>query len=300
MTAHLDRAVIWKALTNRNYEGDIRAAGNTVKIPTLTSEVTDKEYMRNTDIDAPEILTFSTQDFEISQQRYFHIYVDDIDRVQARPALMDAFIARALIRSAQAADTYVGNKFYEDAAVVDARKETVGAVASALSNATDEDRATAAKTVLQALADLRNTMIKNHFALTGIMLGQGATPVNPWVVFHPDMVTLMEKYFSVLNPVTMQGIAEGTVRSGFAGQLIGFDVWTSTTVPLGTAGQVDNRYRMPAGTNQAVTYADQIAEVIPYRPERRFGDAIKALYVYDAKLVEADFLYHLEVFFDAG
>ncbi|NLO02799.1 MAG: hypothetical protein GX126_10860, partial [Bacteroidales bacterium] len=41
-----------------------------------------------------------------------------------------------------------------------------------------------------------------------------------------------------------------------------------------------------AGSYGAVAYAEQIIETEAYKPERRFGDALKGLHVYGAKVVK--------------
>ena len=54
-------------------------------------------------------------------------------------------------------------------------------------------------------------------------------------------------------------------------------------------------YRCPVGTNDAVTHPFQIQEVEAYRPEKRFGDAVKGLYVYGAGVVAPDYLYWADI-----
>jgi hypothetical protein len=44
------------------------------------------------------------------------------------------------------------------------------------------------------------------------------------------------------------------------------------------------------GTGQAISLATQILEVTPYKPEKRFGDAVKGLEVYGAKVVRPECL----------
>jgi hypothetical protein len=45
-----------------------------------------------------------------------------------------------------------------------------------------------------------------------------------------------------------------------------------------------------AGHNIATTFAEQINEVEAYRPERRFGDAVKGLHLYGAAVIETNAL----------
>jgi hypothetical protein len=45
------------------------------------------------------------------------------------------------------------------------------------------------------------------------------------------------------------------------------------------------KYRIIAGHRIATTYAEQIVDLQTYQPEQLFGDAVKGLHVYGAKVV---------------
>ena len=55
----------------------------------------------------------------------------------------------------------------------------------------------------------------------------------------------------------------------------------SNNVP-NTAGE---KYKIIAGHSIATSYAEQIVSVETYKPEKRFGDAVKGLHVYGAKVL---------------
>ena len=69
--------------------------------------------------------------------------------------------------------------------------------------------------------------------------------------------------------------------NGEAGEAAGFTILKSNNVP-NTAGSA---YRIIAGHRIATTYAEQVLDVQAYRPEQLFGDAVKGLHVYGAKVV---------------
>jgi len=48
---------------------------------------------------------------------------------------------------------------------------------------------------------------------------------------------------------------------------------------------VGDDWLVSAGYPGAITYAEQINKVEPYRPENAFSDALKGLHLYGAKLV---------------
>ena len=66
---------------NRDYEGEIRASGNTVKIASI-GDVTIDNYTKDTDIAEPEVLSDTDQSLIIDQAKYFNFYVDSVDRAQ--------------------------------------------------------------------------------------------------------------------------------------------------------------------------------------------------------------------------
>ena len=78
--------------------------------------------------------------------------------------------------------------------------------------------------------------------------------------------------------------------------LFGFALQVANTVPDGAAIASKATYRLFAGQgNEAVTHADQIVQTEAYRPEKRFADAVKMLYVYGTKRILPTRLYTIEV-----
>jgi hypothetical protein len=45
------------------------------------------------------------------------------------------------------------------------------------------------------------------------------------------------------------------------------------------------KYKIIAGHSIATTYVEQIVDLQTYKPEKRFGDGVKGLHVYGAKVV---------------
>jgi len=82
-------------------------------------------------------------------------------------------------------------------------------------------------------------------------------------------------------------VAAGTLRSdrslsnGQVGEAAGFTILKSNNVP-NTAGA---QYKIIAGHSVATSYVEQILDLQAYKPESRFGDAVKGLHVYGAKAV---------------
>ncbi len=106
-------------VSNRDYEGDIREAGNTVKIASI-GDVTIGDYTKNTDINDPETLSDSDQSLVIDQSKYFNFYVDSVDRAQQNVNVLDEAMRRSAWKLRDVSDTFLAGIM--DAAVLSGNK----------------------------------------------------------------------------------------------------------------------------------------------------------------------------------
>ena len=102
----LRNELVYANLFNRNYEGEIAQAGDTVHINSI-NDITIKKYTRNTDIDNPEQLTTVDQTLIVDQSDYFNFYLNDVDKAQAKPGLIDASMSSSAHGLAEVADKYL-------------------------------------------------------------------------------------------------------------------------------------------------------------------------------------------------
>lgn len=256
---------------NRDYEGEISAAGNQVVINNI-GPVTIGNYTKNTNISDPETLTSAQRILVIDQQKYFNFQVDDIDKAQTKPKVLDEAAYEAAYGFSDVGDQFVAG-FYASATV------TLGSDAAPLA-------LTTAASAYENLIDM------------GVALDVANVPKGKrWVVLPAWYVGLMLKdprFVSFATPAAIQALmmgqlpgAEGAladmdaVMNGQVGMAAGFKILQSNNVP----NTADTKYKIIAGYPKAISFADQIIEVIAYRPEKRFGDAMKGLHVYGAKLV---------------
>ena len=102
----LDKKYIGVANCNREYEGEIREKGSSVKVCGV-GDVSVSNYQKNTNMSAPETLSDTARDLIIDQAKYFNFQIDDIDRAQCTPRLMEAAMANAANALANEADKYI-------------------------------------------------------------------------------------------------------------------------------------------------------------------------------------------------
>ena len=81
---HLDKRHVYLNLLNRDYEGEIKNFGDTVKVNQI-GDITIKDYEKGTDIESPEDVAGEQQELKIDQAKYFNFSIDDVDNAQTNP-----------------------------------------------------------------------------------------------------------------------------------------------------------------------------------------------------------------------
>lgn len=239
----------------RDYEGEIREAGNTVKIASI-GDVTIGDYVKNTNISDPEILTDSEQSLLIDQSKYFNFYVDSVDRAQQNVNVLDEAMRRSAWALREEADTFLAGIM---AAAVPAQN-TIGSAAAPEVPSKD--------TAYEYLVDL------------GTRLDEADAPIEGRFVIVPAWFHgLLLKDDRFVRPATPAG--ESRLANGEVGEAAGFRILKSNNVPNVTGGE----YKIIAGHAMATAYVEQILDLHTYKPEKRFGDAVKGLHVYGGKVV---------------
>ncbi len=253
----LEKALIYGQtnVSNRDYEGEIRKAGNTVKIASI-GDVTVDDYVKDSDINDPESLTDDEQTLLINNAKYFNFYVDSIDRAQQNVNVLDEAMRRSSWKLRDEADTFLANTM--DAAVPGGNK--IGS--------TTTPKVPTKADAYEYLVDL------------GVLLDESNTPIDGRFVVVPawfhGLLLKDERFIRSGTTVSDRRLANGEV-----GEAAGFTILKSNNVPNTTG----TKYKIIAGHSIATAYVEQVLDVQTYKPERRFGDAVKGLHVYGAKVV---------------
>ena len=256
MLSSLKKALVYAqpGVVNRDYEGEIRNGGDTVRIKSL-NRPTIGTYTKNSTTISPETLTDAQRALLIDQAKYFAFEVDDIDAAQSPGGDLEEALREAAYGLRDVADQYVAALYTgaQSANQIGTVSVTTGALAY---------------TQLRKLAtklDEANVPQEGRYAI-----------VPPW--YH-GLLLEEDKFVRVDASGTSEGL-----RNGIVGHALGFDIMKSNNAPLVTGDD----YAVMAGHPSAISYAEQIAKVEAYRPEDGFSDAIKGLHVYGAKLVRPD------------
>lgn len=257
-------------VANRDYEGELRQAGDTVKINAI-GPVSIGNYVKNTNISDPEELNDAQTTLEITEQKYFNFQVDDIDQVQQKPKVMGQAMQEAAYGLRNTADSFLA------AALVAGLSSgnTIGTTGApeAVSTATD---------AYELLVEMKVRLDMNNVPDSG-----------RWAIVPPFFIGQMLKdnrFVSNIESVSREGLLNGSV-----GRAAGFDILTTNNTVYENTGAVGDYYYAFGGTSMALSFAEQIVQVEAYRPEKRFADAVKGLHVYGGKVIRPEALVGLIV-----
>lgn len=257
----LKKALVYGALANRNYEGEIANYGDTVHITSI-SRPTISDYVANSTAITPEAISDAGRTLIVDQSKYFAFSVDDVDQRQARGDVLAGAMVEAAYGLADVADQFIAG-FYTGVQSAN----NLGTVNVA--GATDP--------VASAYLQLVTLAQKLHRA--------NVSAVNRWCVIPPEYHSLLLQDARFTNAAAHgTPTSEPASVSGFVGRVVGMDIHMSNNVPNPSG----TNYVIMAGTNDAISYAEQISKVVAYQPHSAFSDAVKGLHLYGGKLVRPD------------
>ena len=255
LLAHLDKALVYGNLVNRDYEGDIRQQGDTVKINQI-ADITVRDYKKGTDITIDDVDGTPTT-LTISQDKYFAFKVEDVDAAQANVNLVDAAMARASYAMRDVVDQYIAS-FYASAGV------TTG-----LGDDTTPLSITSATKAYESLVDLKGALDDANVPADG-----------RFVVVPSQFYGYMLKDSRFVAAGTQK--TDTVLTNGYIGQAAGFQIYQSNNVPNTKGAQ----YKILAGTRAAISFAQQITSTEALRMEKAFSDMVRGQLVYGAAVVQ--------------
>ena len=254
----LQKALVYgqAPVINRDYEGDVKGKGDTVRI-VAHGPITIDNYDKTTGIGDPEDLDDASTVLEITQSKYFNFRIEDIDKAQMNVALMESATRDAAYQLAEVADEYIAGIMAAQAG------SAVGADGS------DKIFDGTTDIVTEELLEVKQKLDEANVPTPG-----------RWIIIPPWVSKVMFQEDTITTP-PWSGV-EKVMLNGQIGRLYGFDILQSNNVP-NAAG---DHYKILAGVGRATTFADSVNETEAYRPDKFFADALRGLHCYGAKCID--------------
>ena len=243
--SQLDKEYIGVANCNRDFEGDIKEKGSMVRICGV-GEIYVRDYTKNTDMNLPQDINDNAVDMYISEAKYFNFQIDDVDKAQSNPKLMEASMKVAANALANTADKYIYG-LYSDAAI------------------NIEVDSPTPDNIIDNIINARTKLYENHVCNAEDIV----------VEVSPEVAALILK-----SKINLASDNIDALEHGCIGSIAGCKVFVSNNIV-----ESDGYYKCFVRTKRAIAFAEQLSEIEAYRPEKRFADAVKGLHLFGAQVI---------------
>lgn len=260
----LDTITSLRKHSDYQFQGDTKNAKE-IKILGVTRP-TIRTYSPGTTL-TREAGTDSSQTLALDQYRYFDFEVEDIDQAQSVPGLIEALTKEANMGLVESADSYIAGLINTNIA--------------SLNKGT--------KTDISGVSDGGVSLIEAGFKT----LYENNCKVN-----DEYFLEINPEWYTILRPeiIELDTNNSDLIKKGFVGMYGNAKISIENLLYKGTYDGTSNVTFCMLRTSKAIAYAETLRKVEAYRPEGAFQDAIKALYVFGAKIVRPEQLYVFPIY----
>lgn len=263
-------ATVLAAISNTDYEGEIRQHGDTVNIRT-TPEITIRTYVKGQTLqvenpDKPKLQLL------IDKGEYFSCIEDDVDKVQSDVNMMDQWSKDASERMKIKIDQRVLTDLLPDVSSLN-KGNTAGRITGNIDLGSTGTPVAITKTnVLEYIVDM------------GTVLDEANCPeADRFLVIPAKMAGMIKK--SDLKDASITGDSMSVIRNGRLGMIDRFTIYMSHNLSVSSG-----KFSLIAGHKMGFTFASQMTNMETIRSETTFGNIIRGLQVYGYKVVKPEAL----------
>jgi hypothetical protein len=263
-------ATVLAAISNTNYEGEIRRMGDTVNIRT-TPEITIKTYVKGQTLSVENPDKAKIQ-LVIDKGEYFACIEDDVDKVQSDVNMMDTWSKDASERMKIKIDQRVLTDILPSISASN-KGASAGRISGNIDLGTSGSAIAITKTnVLEYIVDM------------GTVLDEANCPESErFLIIPAKMAGFIKK--SDLKDASITGDSVSVLRNGRLGMIDRFTVYVSHNLSV-TSG----KFSIISGHKMGFTFASQMTEMESLRAESTFGNVIRGLQVYGYQVVKPEAL----------
>jgi HK97 family phage major capsid protein len=270
-------ATVLTAISNTDYEGEIKNMGDKVKIrtkPTIT--IRDYTLDQTLTVDRP---SSTAVELTIDFAKYFNLVLDDIMERQSDMNLMSMWADDASEQLKITIDTGVLAGI--DTGIVAANKGATAGIKSANINlgATGAPIVPTKADIIDHIVDMGQVLDEQNMPETG-----------RWLVIPPWLGSLIKK--SDLRDASISGDGISLARNGRLGMIDRFTLYSSNLLPTAT-DTTHTVTRIFGGISAGLTFASQISQMETLRSESTFGTLLRGLQVYGFKVLDGTALVEL-------
>lgn len=266
-------ACVLAAISNTDYEGEIKNQGDKVKIRTKPT-ITVRKYDANATL-VLERPSSNIIELLIDQGNYFNTILDDVMETQSDLQQLSLWADDASEQIKIVVDKEVLRGIAADVAATN-KGATAGRVSQMYNLGTTGAGALAITkdTVLDLLVDFGSVLDESNIPEQG-----------RWCIIPAWVSGMIKK--SDLRDASIAGDGTSILRNGRLGMIDRFTLYGSNLLPTGTAdGLAAGEFQIFAGHSHGLTFAAQMTKVETLRSESTFGNIMRGLEVHGKKVID--------------
>jgi hypothetical protein len=271
-------STVLAAISNTDYEGEIRNQGDKVKIrtkPTITISDYKADGLLSLQRPSGNVIELS-----IDQGKYFNTILDDVMDVQSDLNLLSMWSDDAAEQMKITIDTNVLTGILGQAASQN-RGASAGKISGNINLGATGTPLAATAVAASGKVDILSVLLRMGQALDE----QNIPETGRWVVLPTWAATLIKQ--SELRQAYLSGDGVSMLRNGRLGMVDRFTLYSSNLLPTGVAGGLAaGETAIYAGHAHGLTFASQVSKVETLRSEQTFGTVLRGLQVYGYKVID--------------
>lgn len=275
-------ATVLAAISNTDYEGEIKSYGDRVKIRTKPTLIINN-YLVSGDL-ALQRPIGNTVELTIDQGKYFAAILDDVIEKQSDINNLSIWADDASEQMKITVDTDVLN-FLLGTADPGNRGIAAGVITGNVNlGVTGTPLATVGRNPSTGQVEIIDVLLRIGQCLDE----QNIPETGRWIVM-PTWATFQLKR-SELREVFVSGDQVSILRNGRFGQIDRFTIYASNLLPkgpiVGPPALAAGEYVIYGGHAHGLTFASQLTNVETIRSERTFGQILRGLQVYGRQILD--------------
>lgn len=246
---------IFGGLANTDYVGEIKNAGDQVRIPQLGLP-TVNSYTRNNAATGLtlEYVNSASLTLVVDQEKYVNIGFDEVDVVQSGTNFIPQLQKNIAYKLADTQDVYIGTL------------ATMAGITTTSNSASTR-------------VQLASSNVKTEFLLMGKEFDEAnCARAGRWAAISPAL------QFELIDAgILEQSNNDITWGNGFVGRAYGFDLYVTNNLYSSNTSSVNIMFGL---AKESITIAEQVTRVeMKEFGQEMFGQYIKALHVYGARMI---------------
>lgn len=272
-------STVLSAISNTDYEGEIKNQGDRVKIRTKPT-ITINDYLADGAL-ALQRPSGNNVELNIDQGKYFNTILDDVMEIQSDLNLLSIWSDDAAQQLKIVVDTAVLKGILGQADAAN-RGLTAGKISGDINlGVTGTPLTLVARSPAVGEVEVLDLLLRLGQALDE----QNIPEEGRWAVIPAWMASMLK--FSDLRQAYLTGDSVSVMRNGRLGMIDRFTLYTSNLLPNGVAGGLAaGEYAVYAGHSHGLTFASQMTKMETLRSEMTFGTIMRGLQVYGYKVVD--------------